>query len=585
MFNRDNPNKISRTGHQDMPGQNGPRRRLLACVAAAMALWAAGATAQVRQVQSGNALDANPQIGSGGYNSARPVSTGINGNLIMSGNVTGGRAFQGFSPIGNPNTLQTTIPSANLSPFIRDSVGLPGIQSGLSNTAPRPYFDPSQTAVSSGTIEAGALLSRDLGGTYRAGQGQYQTPVTSLGGTQPLGQYGGQLPYAAPVWTPAGIGMFNPDVIANRPGEITSNPLTQLATSGPLSKAAAGKAPEIQPAEGLSQAGPQGQSNQTVLPGKLERQTEPGSQDQQSGAGQPNIVPQDVTLSLAKPNAGNLAAGKSLEPLQPGTSPRADEQTVSSLLTQMQQYTGAAKQAVAPGSEQPQGQMLTQNQQKPLNFSVDEAAHRPSDDLRLLQSGMTAAQRQQMQTDIGRQQASRLVEQRIRTPIRSLAGARQTQVDRILAQAEDLMRAGEYYKAAGAYNGVIAAAPDNALAWLGRANALLAAGEYLQAYVALESGISRFPQVLEFDLDLPALLGNREILDVRRAELETLLTGKPDYRMQFLLGYLDYYSGQRSLGLQVIKQAAKVAPAGSIVPQAKLILERQAAPASQPANG
>ena len=591
MFTRETPIRISGISRGGTAAQKRPQRHVFAYAATVLALCAAGATAQVRQIQGGNALDANPLVGSGGYNGVRPVATGINGNLIMSGNVTGGKAFQGFSPISNPSSLQTTIPSASLSNFVRDSAGLPGIQSGLSDSVSRPYFDPSRTTVSSGTVEAGTLLSRDLGGTYRAGQGQYQTPAMSLSGTQPIGQYAGQLPYAAPAWTPAGIGMFNPDVVANTPGEIRrSNPLTPFATSGPLGIANVGKTLEtaIQTAEPGSQTNLQVQRGQRVPPGQLERPAEPGPQGQPGDVSQLNIVPQDSTLSLVRPNAGKQGTGRPEDLEQPGSVLRGVEQTSSSLLTEMQQYSGSMQQGIAPGGERRQGQTqqqpLTQKQQQPLDLSADAALHRPADDLRLLQPGATEAQRQRMRTDLGREQASRLVEGRMRTPIRSLAGARQTQVDQILAQAEDLMRKGEYYRAAGAYSGVITAAPDNALAWLGRANALLAAGEYLQGYVALESGISRFPQVLEFDLDLPALVGNREILDIRRAELEKLLAGNPDYRMQFLLGYMDYYSGQRNLGLRVIKQAATAAPAGSIVPKAYTILAGQAAPASQPAN-
>jgi hypothetical protein len=549
----------------------------LTCAVAAVALCVSAAVGQVRQIQGGNALDANPQVGGGGYNGARPVSSGINGNLIMSGNVTGGKAFRGFSPIGNPSSLQTIIPSASLSPFVRDSVGLPMIEGGQSVTAPRPYFDPSQTALTTGAVEAQALAPRDLSGTYRMGQGQYQVPVAPLGGTQPTVAGTGQLPYAAAGWTPAGIGMFNPDRVAAVPSQAVRGPLATAGLGGPLAVAQAGN-PPVEPVTTTDQREGPGRPSggESGQPGDI------NTQNASVLGGQPNLPPSDTSLIGTPPGGPPSAARAPDRSGQPGGLEAVD-QNGSTLLTQMQQYSGTRRQATGLGAEPVQGLALVQKQQKPLDLSVSTAAQRPSDDFRLLRTGATAAQKQRMQADVSREQASRLVEERMRTPIRSLAGARQTQIDQMLAQAEDLMRKGEYYRAAGTYNGVITAAPENALAWLGRANALLAAGEYLQAYVALDRGIGRFPQVLAFDLDLPALVGNREVLDIRRAELEKLLSGNPDYRMQFLLGYMDYYSGQRSLGLQVIQKAAGAAPSGSVVRQAAEILQTQP-PTTQPAT-
>lgn len=537
--------------------------------------------AQVRQVQTGNALDANPQIGSGGYNTVRPVTSGLNGNLIMSGNVTAGRSFQGFSPISNPSTLQTTIPSANLSNFIRDSVGLQSIQSGLSTYSPRPYFDPSQTAITTGAIESLSLLPRDLNGSYRASQYQYQLPVAPLSSIQRIGQaLPTGLPYAAPGWEPAGIGMFNPELLATSPGQISRNPLTPYSVRTRLEGTESGRdttqaGQQVDPGERLAQPGTLRLPDLGTLP---DAQPAQPNETTPETAGQPQIA--QITRSL-RPNTGRQPTGGPMN--QPAQ--QAADQTGSSLLTQMQRYSGAQQSAVS-GTEpqqQPQGKPLTQPQQQPLDLSVATAGQRPTDEIRLIKPGATPLQREQLRADIGREQASRLVEQRLRMPIRSLAGARQTQADQLLAQAEDLMRKGDYYRASETYNGVITAAPDNALAWLGRANALLAAGEYLRAYVALDRGISRFPQILQFDYDLPALIGNKDILDVRRAELEKILAANPDHRLRFLLGYLEYYSGPRDVGLQTIQQAAQAAPADTTIGQAYQILKQRSA-ASQPAR-
>ncbi len=170
------------------------------------------AIAQVRPIRGGNALDANPMAGSGGYNAARPTSTGINGNLIVSGNVTAGKAFRGYSPIANPNTLLTNIPSAAIGNFVRDSAGLPSISAGLNSPTAQPFFYPTDTAVSTGTVTNQALLPRQVTGTVSVSQYQGQMSVSPLLATLTPGQIVPQLPYAAAAWQPVGTGLFRPDI-------------------------------------------------------------------------------------------------------------------------------------------------------------------------------------------------------------------------------------------------------------------------------------------------------------------------------------------------------------------------------------
>lgn len=528
----------------------------LICIAAVAALLAGPAVAQVRQIQGGSVLDANPQVGSGGYNGVRPVASGINGNLIVTGNVTGGRAFQGFSPISNPITLQTNVGSGTLSNFVRDSVGLPTVRSGLSPYTTNPYFDLPQTAVSTGVIQAQSVLPRDVTGAFRATQGQYQVPVQALSGTRAASPQAGQLPYAAPGWTPAGIGMFNPDIVATTPGQISS-PLQPYNVIGPTAVSeVTGRSLQTGGREDLPGMPPVELTAQPERPGQLGR---PG-QTTSPETGLSDLEP--ARLAGAMPfGLDGQAATPQAEPSS-GLTPTG--QLDSTLLVQMrQQYSEAQPEAV--GQQARPQQPITPKQMEPLDLSVATAARRPSDETRLIQPG-PGLERERLLAQ--RQQASQLVAERLRTPIRSFAGQRQTQVDRLLAQAEEQMRTGEFYRASETYSGVLTAAPDNALAWLGRANALLAAGEYVQAYVALSQGIEQFPQLLVFDFDLPSLLGNKDIVDIRRAELEKLLSTRPDYRMRFLLGYLEYYSGLREIGLETIQQAAKQAPADSIVPRA-----------------
>src|SRR5882672_1241105 len=74
-------------------------RSILATAAGAVLFTSAFAIAQQRVGNDGRALDANPRIDSGGYNSGGiPGNMVVNGNQIVTGNVTGGAQFRGFVP-------------------------------------------------------------------------------------------------------------------------------------------------------------------------------------------------------------------------------------------------------------------------------------------------------------------------------------------------------------------------------------------------------------------------------------------------------------------------------------------------------
>ena len=75
------------------------------------------AGAQIRLNQDGRLLDANPQLGSGGYNApvARPVSPLLSGNLLASGNARFGTSLRIASPIAAPTAFRARLGSSRLS--------------------------------------------------------------------------------------------------------------------------------------------------------------------------------------------------------------------------------------------------------------------------------------------------------------------------------------------------------------------------------------------------------------------------------------------------------------------------------------
>ncbi len=133
-------------------------------------------------------------------------------------------------------------------------------------------------------------------------------------------------------------------------------------------------------------------------------------------------------------------------------------------------------------------------------------------------------------------------------------------VNTYLEQAERALKSGQYYKAAGTYDLARASDPGNPLPLLGRAMALLAAGEYMTSATNLFLAIRQYEPLAYYRVDLQAFVPDLRMLDRRRAELEQRLAQGDDFRLRFLLGYAEYCSGFEDLGLTNMSKAAQAAP-------------------------
>jgi hypothetical protein len=113
-----------------------------------------GSLGQISRVQSGRALDSNYRIGSGQVNSTAPRRTTFGSQMYITGQVSGLGAFRGHTGYHAANQLRMTIPSADLSDFRRQSVGLSDVLSGDTYRA-RHYLDRSTTALGFAAISSG----------------------------------------------------------------------------------------------------------------------------------------------------------------------------------------------------------------------------------------------------------------------------------------------------------------------------------------------------------------------------------------------------------------------------------------------
>ncbi|MBN2212211.1 MAG: hypothetical protein JW709_12510 [Sedimentisphaerales bacterium] len=152
--------------------------------------------------QQGRALDANPQIGSYGYNTAVPLDTLIpSGNLYITGNVSGGMRFQGLVPYRSSYEFSADTGSGLLSDFRRDSFGLNQPIYG-----PHSYLDPSRAVT--------ATYGGQVVNTAQA----MNTPITPVGAA----------------WRTGAVAAYQRDEMLVRPYSRGFSPLS----TGPASPAA-----------------------------------------------------------------------------------------------------------------------------------------------------------------------------------------------------------------------------------------------------------------------------------------------------------------------------------------------------------
>ncbi len=148
-------------------------------------------------------------------------------------------------------------------------------------------------------------------------------------------------------------------------------------------------------------------------------------------------------------------------------------------------------------------------------------------------------------------------------PLTSLVGDGDDPTTQWQRTAEEFLKDGEFRRAVSHYEVARVTDPDNPLLLLGQGHALIGTGEYAAAVRKIEQAIQRFPEIAYFDLDLNQFITDPDLLDIRRADLEKRLAQFDDYRLRFLLGYIEYYTGLQGFGLENLKAAAAAAPPDS----------------------
>jgi len=575
-------------------------RRIGQIVLIALAAVAVGqAGAQPLVAPDGRLYD-NPQLGPYGQNAPRPVQRPVGADLIITGNVTAGRAFRGFSPIGSSTAFglgSASLPSSALSNFRRDSVGVGDFAAGSYPLTPQPYYSPSNTVLGTGQI---------IRGFNQPGS---SVPLTAY---QPLGQRLDARPDALTLGYPSAIGQVSPTVSADTRLETSPqqfvggaqyvNPLAVPSSLfGPQRRI--DRLSELLRPEDGSYRSEWGVPSRPETPGQI---GQVGQQEEPTLSSSTYVLPGSPIGQILNPLPDDVAGVDAYLGPQPGTiAADVRDQTARrlsgpvSLLDapeQMGQDTFADLQNAVRFAEEFNETVVPQlrarfAERQEAKQRAEEAVEarkvlrrRLAEDPRLQDAALSAEDRAAIEAEIRRDFAVDAVADTMMTPITSFAGGKDSVLNRQIRLAEGLMAEGKVYLAADRYEVAHTVDPDNPLPLLGRGHALIGAGEYRTAVISLLQGIARFPDIARFQLDLRKLLGADQLLDVRRADLENRLADREDYELRFLLGYIEYYSGLPDFGLEHLTKAAADAPPESVIRRfVELVREQPTPAATQPA--
>lgn len=494
-------------------------------------------------------FDANPSLTGGrinyGVGLARPISPLVGGNPFASGNVTRGLSLRIDSPVADTSAFRASLGSAALSDFRRDSVSGYDVTQPLGTGAfARPFYDVSRTAPTAGLL--GAL------GTPQAGLSASGVRVPGL-----------TLPSAPPVGLQSGLTVSQPYSALSA---ATSGSIFGLASGTPV---AAGVREQI----GQLPYDAVGNIEQPAITEAL-----PGFMRHAQGA--PDIgtdaAPANPVRALLQRDAGlGLTAGL---PGIPGGQqtfvPGLRLPEAAPTLPTAKATTAAPPTALAPAKITDQTLIPGGDAYNDMKMTLELQRHPGAEWFEELRKAAEATPEldPQVRKTLPEDSAA-FVQQMTQTPMRTFTGRAQTALNDLLLKAEAAMAIGHYNEAADRYAQASMADPRNPLPLIGKGHAHLAAGDYRSAARALVEGLSRDPSIARFPLDLKALLGGGEQVDIRRADLMRLLENNETAELRFLLGYVEYHSGDQENGLKNLQRAAELDRRGSIIGQYPSLLK------------
>jgi tetratricopeptide (TPR) repeat protein len=588
------------------------KRSILRAAVAAVPLLglATSASAQYRLPYDGKAADASNKVGSGGTNQDVNKNGVINGNDIVTGNVTAGKEFRGNVPYHNAREFRGASPSGPVDDFVRGSSSADPHDSGSSyrvqpfygsrTVAPPPGYTP-QLGTSSYIPPSPQATNARPAGDLRLGTVNIQQPTYSLpmpgelllpGPVDPTS--GQQYISATPLTGIRQVGAGDPTAF-----ESVSNTQYNPVTSR-LSKEQIQKMQDELSNSPSDQTTPTGAQPGGLLPGQPGAITAPGAQPQ--GVGQSAVLQQPAAgaaAMVAQPVNSTGATGSTDQSVRQRMlipPPEAQSATYAKLLKAFKDQASAANDKNISDADAARAYNAAQMEQQKAKLATGQpgaaapgqpgaAAAPGAADTSVTPGGAgvvvpppagskapaapaAAPSAAPGVTDFAKQNEEimkRTAEEkaaRAKKPepvkVHSLAAdVKSKGLADVLKNAEALMKEGKFTSALDQYDQAEQVAPNNPLIRLGRANAELGASYYARADTHLREVLSNNPELLTGQYDLTALLGEQRLQTLVKDLKEISNKDKNESRPLFLLAYIAYNTGHEANAAAYIDMADK----------------------------
>jgi tetratricopeptide (TPR) repeat protein len=157
---------------------------------------------------------------------------------------------------------------------------------------------------------------------------------------------------------------------------------------------------------------------------------------------------------------------------------------------------------------------------------------------------------------------------------RTFAAFSRDKFNEYVRDAEAYLKQGKYYRAADAYTLASIYKASDPLVYAGKSYALFAAGEYMSSALFLSRAIEMFPDYVRFDIDIVAMIGDRDKVESRIVDIEHCLEESDVPELHFLLGYVYYRIGRLEPAKVAIDAAYERMPASPAVAILKNVIDQ-----------
>ena len=533
----------------------------------------------------GSATVPPSSVQSGLIRSPNPVDTSR--NLVITGNVTGGKSFRGPIPYSSTNAFRGPLGSTSLDSFRRDSAGGGAFDRYIGGYSPQPYYSPTGTVTTMVPGQSGVITPSSARISDRApslenlpkretlpqqdtstgiGYPQADSDISSrslLLTPQRIDKLLSEQGAAIPRTEKSGSDRYQIQVEQlRRELQQLNEKMSQLRQK----MAETSDLPESQiPTEDIgAQPGPtETLRRQLEQPGIVETQIRRTPKETPKTSALQPVIPEPEQQLEQLPVPGKTDTAGVYERLkQQFDKLQASQKEKPAGVTEngLQQLTAAESRQVGAAGQEQAGK--EKSYLEPFRRGRPDAGKSYLDAMTKSEKKQKVAREGSVVEEVKALSAAELATEakRVMGPHKTLESYSQARFDQAIAAAQTYLKQGKYYLAADSYATASIYKSDDAAAFAGRAYALFAAGEYISSALFLGRALELSPDYVQRRVDLAALLADKDKLDSRMADLEVWLerTGAPELR--FLLAYLYYRMGSYDRAKFMIDIAAEKMP-------------------------